>query len=538
MKFGPVPVSEAENGILAHSVRLGDGVLRKGTVLSIGDISRLTEAGIDKVTVARLEAGDVAEDRAAERLASTLAGDGLGHANPFTGRSNIHAEAAGLLIIDGAAINICNRIDPAITVATVPAFSVVAPGQMAATVKVIPFSVAETELHAAIEAGQGALQVAPFRPFKVGLVATVLPTLKSSVMDKTRRLLAERLSRAGARILTEKRVTHQAGAVATGIRSTIDAGADLVVVFGASATSDLLDVVPAGLVDAGGKIIRFGMPVDPGNLLVFGSLGEIPVVGAPGCARSPKENGFDWILNRLLAGVEVTPDDITGLGVGGLLTEIVSRPQPRAARDARATTVRTPRVGAIVLAAGQARRMGGPNKLTATVDGSPLVRIATQAAIGSVAKSVVVVTGHRADETVRAVDDLDVRFAHNPDYANGLSSSLKCGIAALPPGLDAAVVLLADMPRIDAATIDRLIKSFDPAGGGLIVVPTCQGKRGNPVLWSRRLFPELLAVEGDVGGRHLIGLHADAVVEVEIGPAASIDVDTPADLAAAGGRAI
>lgn len=532
MKFGPVPVGAADGCILAHSVRLANGVVRKGTVLSAEDVARFMDAGIDTVMVARLDADDIQEDAAAARLSAVLAGVGLRDERPFTGRSNLYAETAGLLVVDRDAIDRFNRIDPAITVATLPALSVVAEGQMAATVKIIPFAVSQASLKSALEVGERALRVAPFRSLKVGLVATVLPTLKPSVMDKTSRLLGTRLASAGAAIVAEERVAHEDSAVAEGLRTVIAKGAELVVVFGASATADERDAVPAGLVEAGGHVIHFGMPVDPGNLLVLGALGNVPVIGAPGCARSPKENGFDWILNRLLAGVDVTPEDIMGLGVGGLLTEIVSRPQPRAGGRTPAIADRAPRVAAIVLAAGRGRRMGGPNKMTATVDGKPLVRIAVNAAIGSTAESVVVVTGHKADETQRALADLDVQITHNADYADGLSSSLKHGIGALPADIDAAIVLLADMPRVDAATIDRLIAAYNPSEDMLIVVPTALGKRGNPVLWSKRLFPELLAVEGDVGGRHLIGLYKDAIAEVEIGPVVAVDVDTPADLAA------
>ena len=248
--------------------------------------------------------------------------------------------------------------------------------------------------------------------------------------------------------------------------------------------------MPGAIVAAGGRVVHFGMPVDPGNLLVLGELGGTPVIGAPGCARSPKENGFDWVLYRLLAGLDVTPDDLTALGVGGLLMEIVSRPQPREGGEPLAEENGAPRVAAIVLAAGQGRRMGGPNKLAATIDGRPLVRIAAEAAVASRAHA------GRRRHRARARDGArgarrhsTCDFVHNPDYADGLSTSLRRGIEALPDDVDGAVVLLADMPAVDAAVVDRLIAAFDPAGGTLIVVPTFEGKRGNPVLWSRRLFP-------------------------------------------------
>jgi molybdenum cofactor cytidylyltransferase len=537
VKFGPVPVGEAAGAILAHSVRHAAGAIRKGTVLTPAHIADLRKVGITEVVVARLEPGDVHEDEAAGRLARAIASEAVRVEPPFTGRSNLHAETAGVLVLDRALVDRLNRIDPAITVATLPEFAAVEAGRMVATVKIIPFAVAEAKLTQAMETARGAapIRVAAFRPLKVGLVATTLSGLKPSVMDKTRRLLDERLAPAGARITAEARVAHEARAVGEALIQAKKRGDDLLVVFGASAVVDGSDVVPAGIEAAGGRVRHLGMPVDPGNLLVLGEIGGTPVIGAPGCARSPKENGFDWILNRFLAGLEVTPLDVTGLGVGGLLMEIVSRPQPREGGEPRVEPRAPPKVAALILAAGQARRMGGPNKLLATIGGKPLVRIAAEAALGSRAASVTVVTGNLAEKIENALTGLDVKFVHNPAFAEGLSTSLRVGVASLPTDIDGAVVLLADMPRVTAATIDRLLDAFDPDQGVLIAVPTFEGKRGNPVVWSARFFPELMAVEGDTGGRHLIGANPDAVAEVELGPAVALDVDTPETLAAVGG---
>jgi molybdenum cofactor cytidylyltransferase len=220
----------------------------------------------------------------------------------------------------------------------------------------------------------------------------------------------------------------------------------------------------------------------------------------------------------------VSRADITGMGVGGLLMEIVTRPQPR-------DDVAAPnggKVAALVLAAGRSTRMGGPNKLLAEIGGRALVRIAVDEALASRASPVVVVTGHQREHVEAALQGAKVKTVHNPDYAEGLSTSLRTGLNALPADVDGVVVLLADMPQVDVTLIDRLIAAFDPEKGALAVVPTIEGKRGNPVLWSRRFFPELAAVEGDVGARHLIGRYAEAVVEVPVtGSAALADVDTP-----------
>jgi molybdenum cofactor cytidylyltransferase len=282
-------------------------------------------------------------------------------------------------------------------------------------------------------------------------------------------------------------------------------------------------VIPAAVEAVGGTIEHFGMPVDPGNLMLVSAVRGRPVLGAPGCARSPKENGFDWVLVRLLCGLPVRRSDLTGMGVGGLLMEIVTRPQPRAVAEKPGKNV-----AAIVLAAGRSTRMGGPNKLLAEVHGTPLVRLAVEQALASAARPVIVVTGHQRERVEAALAGSGVVFVHNPDYAEGISTSVKAGIAAVPPQADGAIVCLGDMPQVDAKLIDRLIAAFDPEKGALVVVPVMDGKRGNPVVWSRRFFSELGELGGDVGARHLIATYPEAVAEVPVaGRGALFDVDTP-----------
>jgi molybdenum cofactor cytidylyltransferase len=256
----------------------------------------------------------------------------------------------------------------------------------------------------------------------------------------------------------------------------------------------------------------------------------VPVLGAPGCARSPVENGFDWVLMRLLAGLKVTRAELMGMGVGGLLMEIVTRPQPRAKSEIEDNR----NIAAIILAAGRSTRMGGPNKLLAELEGKKLVRIATEQALASKASEVIVVTGHQAELVEQALKGLEVKFVRNPDFAGGLASSVKAGISAVPANADGAVICLGDMPLIDAHLIDRLIESFAPDRGNLIVVPVADGRRGNPVLWARRFFNELMTLDGDIGARHLIARHGEAVAEVPVeGNGAFLDIDTPQALEAA-----
>jgi molybdenum cofactor cytidylyltransferase len=531
MKFGAVPIKEAIGATAVHSIRQGELVLKKGTLIGEKEAAALLAAGVKEIVVARVEAGDVSEDQAAAEIAAAVAGPGVRLDRAFTGRCNLFSERAGVLVVDKEAVDALNSIDEAVTLATLPAFKPVVEGEMIATVKIIPFAVSVQARDRAVAAARArpVIRVAPYKLRKVGVVSTLLPGLAPKVIEKTLKVTAARIAPAGATIIAERRVPHEQAPLSRAIDELLKAGAELVIVFGASAIADRRDVIPAAIEAVGGEIEHFGMPVDPGNLMLIGKARGLPVLGAPGCARSPKENGFDWVLMRLLAGLPVTRADITGMGVGGLLMEIVTRPQPR--EEARPETGR--RIAAVVLAAGRSTRMGAVNKLIAEIGGKPLVRIVAEQALASSARPVIVVTGHERERVEAALDGLPVRLVHNPDYADGLGTSLKAGIAAVPAEADGAVVCLGDMPQVSGALIDRLIAAFDPERGALVVVPTTGGRRGNPVVWSRRFFHDLMRIQGDIGARHLIGAYAEAVVEVPVADdAALIDVDTPESLSA------
>ncbi|HEX8375094.1 MAG TPA: molybdopterin-binding/glycosyltransferase family 2 protein [Geminicoccaceae bacterium] len=536
MRFGTMPVEEARGAVLAHAVAAPGGpTFKKGRVLSAADVADLRERGVVTVVATRLDQGDVPEDEAAARLAAAVAGPGVRAGAAFTGRVNLFATARGLLVTDAARVDRLNARDEAITLATLPAFAVVDPGRMVATVKIIPFAAPAGALADCVavagDAEQPLLRVAPFRRLRYRLIQTVLPGTSAKMLDKTSRVTAERVAGVGGELAVETRCPHETAPLAAELGR--DDGADVVLVVGASAIADRRDVIPAAVEAAGGRVRHFGMPVDPGNLLLLAERHGRPVIGLPGCARSPKANGFDWVLERLAAGIEVAPSDITRMGVGGLLSEIPDRPQPRE-KLAEASAVTGPNVAALVLAAGSSRRMGERNKLLIEVDGQPMVRRAVLAALDSGVREVVVVTGHQRERVEATLADLPVRYAHNPEYADGgLSSSLKAGVGALGDDLAGALVCLGDMPRVTSAHLRRLLGAFGPASGGrAIVVPTHAGKRGNPVLWSSAYFHAMRELEGDVGARHLIAQHAADVVEVELDDDAPLlDVDTPEALA-------
>ena len=537
MKFGALPLAEAQGAALAHSIVLPGRGLKKGRVLTGDDIAALKAAGIASVVAAKLEAGDIGENQAAAMVAAGLAAPGVDIGPAFTGRVNVYAQSLGLCVVNRDAVDAFNLVDEAVTLSTVEPYTVVAPKQMVATVKIIPFAVSGdvVEVCAAKARAASPFQVVPFKQKRVALIQTRLPGLKDSVLDKTVTTTRDRLTALGSALIAESRCAHESGELAGQIKAAIANGADMVLVAGASAIIDRRDVIPAALTQAGGKILHFGMPVDPGNLMLMGELDGLPVLGLPGCARSPKVNGYDWVLQRLCAGLPAGPNEIMRMGVGGLLADIPQRGLPRAAAHEAVTNGSAPRaarIAAIILAAGQSTRMGTVNKLTIAIDGKPMVRHAAEAALASQARPVIAVTGHQPDEVKAALKDLKLTFVHNPDFAQGLSTSMKAGLAGLPPDIDGAVVLLGDMPRIAPGEIDRLIAHFNPVEGRAIVVPTRKGKRGNPVLLGKQMFLDLARVEGDSGARDVIAAHPDLVAEAEMDTDGVLtDIDTPQALA-------
>jgi molybdenum cofactor cytidylyltransferase len=532
MRFGPVPVADAEGAVLAHSLGVDGLRLKKGRTLTASDVAALGAAGVAEVTVARLEPDDLAEDAAAEAVAAGLAPVpaelGLARSAPFTGRVNLFAEAAGVLRVDAAAVGALNAVDTGITLATLPDFTRVRSRQMVATVKVIPYGVAAGRVAAAAAAGAGALRVHGFRRGTASLILTRTPGFKESLLAKGAEAVAARLEALGWAMAPPVTVAHETAAVAAAIGA---AAGNMVLILGGSATSDAADVAPAGLVAAGGRLVRFGMPVDPGNLLFVGEIGGRPVVGLPGSARSPAPHGVDWVLERLAAGLPVGDAEIAAMGVGGLLKEIPARPQPRARRPEAPGRAR---VAALVLAAGAARRMRGRDKLLEDVGGRPVLRAVAEAAKASRADEVVVVLPPGATARRSALDGLAVGVVEAPDWAEGMAASLRAGLAEVAGRADAVVVLLADMPETGAREIDRLIAAFDPEEGREIArAVSADGTPGHPVLFGRRFFETLAGLRGDRGAREVLSEAAEFVTEVPTpGRAALVDLDTPEDWAA------
>jgi molybdenum cofactor cytidylyltransferase len=316
--FAELPLADALGAMLAHGITLGGRRHPKGATVDAELVAAAAAQRVTHLWVARLEAGDRPEAEAAVELASELAGDGVEARAPAHGRVNLHARHGGLLLLDPQAITAANLATEALGLSTLPPLSPVEPGAMVATVKIIPYAVSADQL-AAAAAALRPLKVAPWRS---GLSALLIQSRLSETADKllakTREVTETRLARLGVPLHEAPSVLHSVDAIAAALRA---AQADLILLAGATATSDPRDVIPAAIRAAGGDVLRVGMPVDPGNLLVLGRLGSALLIGLPGCARSPKRNGLDLVLEHWAAGLGLDAARIAAMGVGGLLED-------------------------------------------------------------------------------------------------------------------------------------------------------------------------------------------------------------------------
>ncbi|WP_273726081.1 molybdopterin-binding protein [Brucella gallinifaecis] len=320
MIFGNWPIEEAEGTVLGYAIAAGTHSFRKGTLLTSDHLAILGQEGITHLFAARLEKGDISENDAALSVGKSLISENLEDGPPVAGRVNLFARHDGLFQANASDIDAINLLDPRISIATLRNGCRVERGQMVATVKIIPFAVPENlikRLHAT-QSKAKALDVRAFKAMRIGLIQSRLPSIRETVLEKTKELISNRVNRNHGTVVIEHRIIHEQAALSHSI-SEIAGHCDLIIIFSASSIADEADIVPRAILDCGGEILRIGVPIDPGNLLVLASLNGKSIVVAPGSARSARGNSLDWILDRLMAGLELSADDLGRMGVGGLL---------------------------------------------------------------------------------------------------------------------------------------------------------------------------------------------------------------------------
>ena len=296
-------------------------------------------------------------------------------------------------------------------------------------------------------------------------------------------------------------------------------------ILGSSAIVDIKDKIPEAINYSKGKIIRFGMPVDPGNLLLLGKINQTHVIGLPGCARSPSLNGFDWILEKVISGTNITKLNISNMGVGGLLKTLNKRAKIE-------KKIKNYNITNIILAAGKSKRMHEINKLLIKINNKTMIEKIVDSSLKSLANNTIVVLGYESEILQRLLINKNITTVVNKEYLKGQSSSLQIGISALPEECDAAVVILGDMPDINSTLINQLIENYNPSDNKSIIIPTYKNKKGNPVLIDREFFPDILSIKGDKGAKDIIKVNKKYINEIPQKQSAIInDIDTKEDLA-------
>jgi molybdenum cofactor cytidylyltransferase len=337
MKFSAVAVNQAVGKILGHNIAGKDGrrILSKGKILSEDDIQRLLQLGRQKVYVAELEPGDVEENQAALRIASYLNGENITLSRAAAGRVNLLASTRGILRVDAGQVGRLNQFE-GITLATLPGDRFVRQKQMVGTVKIIPYAVPDSILkraEASLNGVNQAMKVDPLPSRKVGLILTGSPSTYDRLQVAYESPLRTRVNDCGSELEMVGHILldeEEDEIALSGLLSQlVTQGYELVILAGETAVMDPGDIVPRAIERAGGKLECVGLPVDPGNMLMLAYLGDVPILGAPGCARSLKTNAIDWVLPRLLLGEYLKRDELMSMGYGGLLEDTYKRPMPR-----------------------------------------------------------------------------------------------------------------------------------------------------------------------------------------------------------------
>lgn len=545
MIFAEFNINECLGAVLAHSRKLGGKRIAKGRVLNEALIEAFMHEGVTSLVCAKPEKGDRSEDEVASQIAQKLleglAAEDIETSIAATGRVNFKARKAGLIRYDRNQLRAFNLVNEGVGLSLPAHNELLSAGQFIATLKVIPFFL-HRDVVAKLLAVLGDAPLFTFHALttkKVALIQTYGHALPDKVYQATEIVTRNRLEALGSQLISSFQSAHQTEELTCQIDSAIQKGAEILLICGGSSIVDRQDVIPAAICQLGGQIDQLGLAVDPGNMLMTASIGGVPVIGMPGCARSPKLNGFDWVLQLLLAAIPLDRETLADLAAGGLLSEIASRPMPRiqAEKHFRQKAETPQNMACILLAAGQSRRMGGTNKLLMEIRGKPVIRHAAEALCQAGLGDIYVVTGHQPEHLQNCLKGLDVTFVHNPDYASGQASSVVRAISALPEEVSDVLIGLGDMPLMKPALLTALAKQHqEKSGTGLpqITLPTFQieeksemVRRGNPVIWSSAFFADLSGLSGDQGGRQILADYPACIQQLHWpDPHPFMDVDT------------
>ena len=532
MKIENLDPRESKGSILAQSYNLSERKLSKGTRVSKAIVELLNKENIKSILCAVPDENDMDEDAAAEAISNAIDRNRIYAEEASTGRVNFRTPALGVVRYNRDLIKKINLVDESIAFSIVEHNQLLAKNDLIATLKIIPFFASKiyVERVVALLSKYEIFKIHRLEEKKVDFIQTYYDWQKRSIFKATSNVTRSRLDALGCLLEKETLIPHDHESLCSEIKSSLDSGAQVLLISGASAITDRSDYIPRAILSVGGEIIQYGLAVDPGNLLLIGQIGSTTVIGMPGCARSPKLNGFDWVLQLLMANIPITKEELADMGAGGLLMEIASRPLPRAL--SKSVYKRGKKIMGVILAAGNSTRMGKDNKLLRNVGDASLVRNTAVEMLNSDVDSCSIVLGYQSDKVAEVIKDLNISLILNPLWQEGQASSLKAALNTLDDTYSDLLIMLGDLPGVKSRHINTIIEEHLLTNNrrSKITIPSFNGKKGNPVIWGRSFFPDLSNLEGDVGGRALFNHHPAAINLLDMDdPAVVTDTDTPED---------
>ncbi len=523
---------ESLGSVIAQTYNLPGKTISKGTFMTSEIVGYFKESEVQNILCAVPDNGDIHEDEAANIISNAIDRSHIYIDSASTGRVNFKSRSLCLVRYKRDLIKKVNLVDESIAFSIVEHNQLLAKNDLIATLKIIPFFTQKKYVDRVISIldKNQLFKTHSLNKKEVSLIQTSFEWQKKSMFKATSNVTRNRLEALDCSLNKEKLIRHDYNVLRTEIRSSIESGIDILLISGASAIIDRSDYIPKAILSEGGEIIQYGLAVDPGNLLLVGKIGETTIIGMPGCARSPKLNGFDWVLQLLMADIPVVKEELAEMGAGGLLMEIASRPLPRTL--AKSVNKREKKIMGVILAAGNSRRMGKDNKLLKNIDGAPLIRNIALEITKSDLDSCSIVLGYQSDKVADVIKDLNINLILNPRWKEGQASSLKAVLDSLTSSYSDLLVMLGDLPGVKSGHINRIIEEHLSAENrrSKITIPSFQGEKGNPVIWGKSFFHDLSNLEGDVGGRVLFDQHPAAINLIEMDdPGVVTDTDTPED---------
>ncbi len=532
MKILGLHPQESLGSVIAQTYNLPGKTISKGTFVTSDIVDYFKEDDVQNILCAVPDSDDIHEDEAANIISNAIDRSHLYTESASTGRVNFKSRSLCLVRYERELIKEVNLIDESIAFSIVEHNQLLAKNDLIATLKIIPFFTQKRYVDQVISilAKNELFKTHSLNKKEVSLIQTSFEWQKKSMFKATSNVTRNRLEALDCSLNEEKLIRHDFEVLRSEIRSSIESGIDILLISGASAIIDRSDYIPKAILSEGGEIIQYGLAVDPGNLLLVGKIGKTAIIGMPGCARSPKLNGFDWVLQLLMADIPVVKEELAQMGAGGLLMEIASRPLPRAL--AKNVNKQEKKIMGIILAAGNSTRMGKDNKLLKNIDGSPLIRNIALEITKSDLDSCSIVLGYQSDKVADVIKDLNINLILNPLWKEGQASSLKAALNSLTSSYSDLLIMLGDLPGIKSGHINRIIEEHlsSENRSSKITIPSFKGETGHPVIWGRSFFHDLSYLEGDVGGRVLFDQHPAAINLIEMDdPSVVTDTDTPED---------